>query len=90
MIVREDRLPGLPPPENPFCGTIVEEALQAEAYVLRVHLSGSATAGRDAPSDLEIELPDYVYHRLGLHRGKEITISLHRPAMHVIPGPVEQ
>jgi molybdate transport system ATP-binding protein len=79
MIVREDRLPGLPPPENPFAGTIVEEALQAEAYVLRVQLPGSA-----APYDLEIELPDYVYQRLRLQRGKEITISLHRSAMHLI------
>jgi molybdate transport system ATP-binding protein len=79
MIVREDRLPGLPPPENPFSGTIVEEALQAEAYVLRVRLAGGGT-----PSDLEIELPDYVYQRLRLQRGKEITISLHRQAMHVI------
>jgi molybdate transport system ATP-binding protein len=84
MIVRDDRLPGLPPPENPFSGAIVEEALQAEAYVLRVRLSGPATAGSNAPCDLEIELPDYVYHRLGLHRGKEITISLHRSALHVI------
>jgi molybdate transport system ATP-binding protein len=84
MIVREDRLPDLPPPENPFRGTIVEEALQAEAYVLRVRLSGPASTDRTAPYDLEIELPDYVYHRLALHRGKEITISLHRSAMHVI------
>jgi molybdate transport system ATP-binding protein len=86
MIVREDRLPGLPPPENPFSGNIVEEALQAEAYVLRFRLSGPATTGRIAPYDLEIELPDYVYRRLGLHRGKEITISIHRSAMHVIPA----
>jgi len=82
MIVREDRLPHLPPPENPFCGTIVEEAMQAEAYVLRFRLSGSA-----ALYDLEIELPDYVYHRLGLGRQKDVTISIHRSSMHVIPLP---
>ena len=80
MIVREDRLPHLPPPENPFRGIIVGEALQAEAYVLRFRLEGSA-----APSDLEIELPDYVYHRLGLDRKRDITISIRRTAMHVIP-----
>jgi molybdate transport system ATP-binding protein len=79
MIVREDRLPHLPPPENPFSGLIVGEALQAEAYVLRFHLEGSA-----APYDLEIELPDYVYHRLGLVRKREIAVSIHRSAMHVI------
>lgn len=80
MVVREDRLPHLPPPENPFSGIIIEEALQAEAYVLRFRLMGSA-----AHYDLEIELPDYVYHRLGLDRKREISVSIHRSAMHVIP-----
>jgi len=80
MIVRPDRLPHLPPPENPFCGTVVQEALQAEAYVLRFRLADST-----APYDLEIELPDYVYLRLGLDRKKDATISIHRSAMHVIP-----
>jgi len=81
MIVREDRLPHLPPPENPLCGAIVGEALQAGAYVLRFRLSHGA-----APCDLEIELPDYVYFRLGLDRKKDATISIHRSAMHVIPA----
>jgi molybdate transport system ATP-binding protein len=87
MIVRPDRLPGLPPPENPFCGTVVQEALQAEAYVLRFRLADSPACrtGRAAPYDLEIELPDYVYFRLGLDRKKDATISIHRSAMHVIP-----
>jgi ABC-type Fe3+/spermidine/putrescine transport system ATPase subunit len=80
MIVRPDRLPHLPPPENPFCGTVVQEALQAEAYVLRFRLADSP-----APYDLEIELPDYVYFRLGLDQKKDATISIHRSAMHVIP-----
>jgi len=80
MIVRPDRLPHLPPPENPLCGTVVQEALQAEAYVLRFRLGDSP-----APYDLEIELPDYVYLRLGLDRQKDATISVHRSAMHVIP-----
>jgi molybdate transport system ATP-binding protein len=87
MIVRPDRLPHLPPPENPFCGTVVQEALQAEAYVLRFRLADSPAcpAGGAAPDDLEIELPDYVYFRLGLDRKKDATISIHRSAMHVIP-----
>jgi molybdate transport system ATP-binding protein len=87
MIVRPDRLPHLPPPENPFCGTVVQEALQAEAYVLRFRLGDSPAcpAGRAAPCDLEIELPDYVYLRLGLDRQKDATISIHRSTMHVIP-----
>jgi molybdate transport system ATP-binding protein len=85
MIVRSDRLPDLPPPENPFCGTIVGEALQAEAYVLRFRLTDPATTGRTAPYDLEIELPDYVYFRLGLNQKKDATISIHRSSMHVIP-----
>jgi len=86
MIVRPDRLPHLPPPENPFCGTVVQEALQAEAYVLRFRLADSPAcpAGSAAPYDLEIELPDYVYFRLGLDHQKDATISIHRSAMHVI------
>jgi molybdate transport system ATP-binding protein len=101
MIVRPDRLPHLPSPENPLCGTVVQEALQAEAYVLRFRLADSPArparlsgppvrqAGRQAggatPYDLEIELPDYVYFRLGLDQKKDATISIHRSAMHVIP-----
>jgi molybdate transport system ATP-binding protein len=87
MIVRPDRLPDLPPPENPFCGTVVQEALQAEAYVLRFRLADSPArlAGGAVPCDLEIELPDYVYFRLGLDRRKDATISIHRSAMHIIP-----
>jgi len=54
-----------------------------------VHLSLSVLRGRvtgsAAPYDLEVELPDYVYQRLGLARKREITISIHRSAMHVIP-----
>jgi len=88
MIVRPDRLPHLPPPENPFCGTVIQEALQAEAYVLRFRLADSPACppGRAAPYDLEIELPDYVYFRLGLDHQKDATISIHRSAMHVIPA----
>jgi molybdate transport system ATP-binding protein len=86
MIVRPDRLPHLPPPENPFCGIVVQEALQAEAYVLRFRLADPAGTGSTAPYDLEIELPDYVYFRLALDRKKDATISIHRSAMHVIPA----
>ena len=55
--------------------------------LLRFRLADSPAcpAGRAAPCDLEIELPDYVYFRLGLNRKKDATISIHRSAMHVIP-----
>ena len=53
---------------------------------LRFRLADPASTGRIAPYNLEIELPDYVYFRLGLDRQKEATISIHRSAMHVIPA----
>ena len=38
------------------------------------------------PFDLEIELPGYVYHRLGLEREKQVQLSIRREALHVIPA----
>jgi molybdate transport system ATP-binding protein len=82
MIVRRDRLPHLAPPQNPMCGRIVEEMIKAETYVLRLRLNGSPE-----PYDLEIELPGYVYHRLGLDADKDVQVSIRPGALHVIPEP---
>jgi molybdate transport system ATP-binding protein len=69
--------------QNVFCGTIVEEIIGAETYRLFVRLAGS-----QHPCDLEIELPGYVYFRLGLDRTKEIEMSVRRELVHIIPpGP---
>lgn len=80
MIVRRDRPSHLGPPDNFLCGRIVEETIKAETFVLRVRLAGSGEA-----SDLEIELPGYVYHRLGLDAEKDVELSIRPDALHVLP-----
>ncbi len=65
---------------NVFCGTIVDEIIGAETYRLFVRLAGSSQA-----KDLEIELPGYVYFRLGLDRTKDIEMSVRRELVHIIP-----
>jgi molybdate transport system ATP-binding protein len=66
--------------QNVFCGAIVDEIIGAETYRLFVRLDGSPN-----PRDLEIELPGYVYFRLGLDRTKAIEMSVRRELVHVIP-----
>ncbi len=100
MIVRPDRAT-TEPRHNVFHGRIVQESVQAETYRLFVQLaptdSGSSASdpepvehrsqGDDeqAAHDLEIELPGYVYFRLGLDRRKDVTVSIRRDIVHVIP-----
>lgn len=79
LIVREDR-PA--PEENTFRGVIVEERPRAESRTLRVRLDGSAQ-----PWDVEIDVPSYVYYRLGLAASKEIALTMKRADLHVIEGP---
>ncbi|OGO51928.1 MAG: hypothetical protein A2148_04585 [Chloroflexi bacterium RBG_16_68_14] len=101
MIFRLDRPPS-ETRQNTLHGCIVEERIQAETYrlFLRLAPSGAGLVGGgpavtdcqpsadDGPAhyDLEIELPGYVYFRLGLDRRKEVTVSIRRDAIHVIPG----
>ncbi len=80
MIVRRDRPPHLGPPPNLLCGRIVEETIKAETYILHLRLAGSSEL-----YDLEIELPGYVYHRLGLDADKDVQVSIRPSALHVIP-----
>ncbi len=80
MVVPPARL-GSAPAENRLAGRIVEEALQGESHLLMLQLAGS-----DLPYDLEIELPGYVYYRLGLDTTREIEVALRREAIHVIPA----
>ncbi len=77
LIVRPERPPA---EENVFGGCIVDERLRAESYTLRVRLDGSRQ-----PWDLEVDVPSYVYHRLGLAERKEIDLKLKRSDLHVIP-----
>ncbi len=100
MIFRLDRPPS-EPRQNTMHGCIVEERIQAETYRLFLRLAHSEaglTVGQSPPTDcrpsaddgpanhdLEIELPGYVYFRLGLDRRKEVTVSIRRDVVHVIP-----
>jgi molybdate transport system ATP-binding protein len=79
LIVRPDRVTTRPR-ENLLWGHIVGEVRHAEMYTLYLHLDDSA-----AKYDLEVLLPGYVYHRLGLETTRRILVELRRQALHVIP-----
>ncbi|MGE4096189.1 MAG: hypothetical protein AB7G75_35760, partial [Candidatus Binatia bacterium] len=66
--------------ENLLSGQIVGERMEGENYTLHVRLDES-----EAPYDLEILLPAYVYHRLLLDTEKHVTLELRRQVLHVIP-----
>ena len=99
MIVRPDR-PTTDPRQNSLHGCIVEKRIQAETYRLFLRLVGSRPAASESRAehvearpaasdgttsyDLEIELPGYVYFRLGLDRRKAVAVSIRREAVHVI------
>ncbi|MGE3539838.1 MAG: ABC transporter ATP-binding protein [Candidatus Tectimicrobiota bacterium] len=80
LIVRPERETARPR-ENLVPGTIVRETMQAETYTVFVRLEHS-----QAEYDLEINLPSYVYYRLGLERQKRLRVELQRSAMHIIPS----
>jgi ABC-type sulfate/molybdate transport systems ATPase subunit len=68
--------------DNLLCGEIVRETMHAETYTLYLRLENS-----QADYDLEVTVPSYVYHRLGLDTKKRLTVELSRQALHVIhPG----
>ena len=78
LIVRPERLSARRR-DNLLCGDIIRETIHAETYTLYLRLENST-----AVYDLEITVPSYVYHRLGLHTEKRITVELSRQAIHVI------
>jgi hypothetical protein len=80
LIVRPDRMTTRPR-ENLLWGHIVGEVRHAEMYTLHLQLDDSA-----AEYDLEVVLPGYVYHRLGLETTRRILVELKRQALHVIPS----
>jgi molybdate transport system ATP-binding protein len=79
LIVRPERLTSRRR-DNLLCGDIVQETMHAETYTLFLRLEHSSAA-----YDLEITVPSYVYHRLGLDTAKRIIVELGRQAVHVIP-----
>lgn len=66
---------------NLMRGSIVDEGIVAETRRLWVRLEGS---GREA--DLEIDLPEYTYFRLGLDSRKEIEMYVRPERVHVLPA----
>lgn len=80
LIVRPERLETRPR-ENLLHGTIVRETMQAETYTLSMRVEPNRTG-----AELEINLPSYVYYRLGLDRDKRLLVELRREAMHLIPS----
>ncbi len=81
--VRPDRPPP-PDRENLFEGEIVGEIDYGLAWVLFFRLQGPRlTPERDY--DLEIEVPPYIYERLGLDRTRFWTIAVHPESIHLIP-----
>jgi molybdate transport system ATP-binding protein len=79
LIVRPERLTSRQR-ENLLCGDIVRETMHADTYTLYLRLEKS-----NAAYDLEISVPSYVYHRLGLDTEKRLIIELERQSVHVIP-----
>ncbi len=66
--------------ENLLRGTIVDQLPRGSVHTLYLKLMASAQ-----DYDLEIEVPNHAYERLGLEGGKAITVSLKMNAIHVIP-----
>ncbi len=65
---------------NGLRGAIVQEVVGHETHRLFVRLFESIE-----PYDLEIDLPGYVFFRLGLDRRKNIEMSVHPESVHIIP-----
>ncbi len=82
ILVRPERLS--PGRENLLRGRIVGEMNDGTMAVLTFRLDG-ARLTPERGYDLEIELPVYVYERLGLASQREWFVSIRRDAMHVLP-----
>ena len=79
LIVRPDRF-GARARQNVLSGSIVHTDMQAETYTLHLRLADS-----QAPYDLEIVLPGYVYHRLAVQTTPHLVVELSPQHLHVIP-----
>ncbi|HEY8491152.1 MAG TPA: ABC transporter ATP-binding protein [Dehalococcoidia bacterium] len=79
MIVRPDREEDGAERPNVVRGRLVEEVPHGDTLTLRFRAEGSPR-----PADLEIEIPGYAYHRLGLDRRKEVSVSLRPGDLHVV------
>jgi molybdate transport system ATP-binding protein len=87
ILVRPERL--AQERENLLCGRIVGEMNDGSLVVLSFRLDGARLTPERA-HDLEIELPVYIYERLGLASQREWHVSIKRDAIHVIPADGEE
>ena len=79
LIVRPDRSMARER-QNVLSGSVVHTDMHAETYTLHLRLDDS-----EAPYDLEIVLPGYVYHRLAVQAASNLTVELNPRDLHVIP-----
>lgn len=79
LIVRPERLASRQR-DTLLYGDIVRETSQLDTSTLSLRLEHST-----ATHDLEITVPSFIYHRLGLDTEKRIIVELGRQAVHVIP-----
>jgi molybdate transport system ATP-binding protein len=82
ILVRPERL--AQERENLLGGRIVGEMNDGSMVVLSFRLDGARLTPERA-HDLDIELPVYIYERLGLASQREWHVSIKRDAIHVIP-----
>ncbi len=66
--------------ENLLDGTVMDELPRGSVHTLYFKLNSSPK-----DYDLEIEVPNHAYERLGLAPGKNATVSLKMSAIHLIP-----
>lgn len=83
MLVRDERELGTAVVENRYPAVIQGEVALGASYTLLVKLAGDPL-GTGRPYDLHVDLPANVYHRLGVDRVRQWTISLKREAIHII------
>ena len=79
LIVRPDRAKARER-QNVLSGSIVHTDMHAETYTLHLRLDHS-----EAAYDLEIVLPGYVYHRLGVQSTPSLMVELNPRDLHVFP-----
>ncbi len=80
MVVRPSQPLRAAVKENVLEGTIVDTLSRGSTHALYFKVSGSPQ-----DYDLEIEVPNHAYERLGLAAGKAVTVSLKMSAIHIIP-----
>ncbi len=80
MVVRPSQPLRAAVKENLLDGIIVDELPRGSVHTLYFRANNSPK-----DYDLEIEVPNHAYERLGLAPGKEVTVSLKMSAIHVIP-----